>query len=107
MAISESALAQRVNINFSQIFLQHLVSYTFLHQSLGHHNFILELSGIISMILKFISEKNSFLKNCAPFRPREERDTLITITLPRATLLVRICRTVDRFRGIRVRFSLH
>ena len=41
---------------------------------------------------------------------REERDTFITITLPRATRLVRICRIVDRSvrsRGIRVQFSLH
>ena len=56
MAISESALAPSVNINFTQIFLQHFVCHTFLHQSLGHHNFIFELSGIIRMILEFIFE---------------------------------------------------
>ena len=32
MAISGSALAERVRFNFSQKFLQHLVSQTFLHQ---------------------------------------------------------------------------
>ena len=38
----------RDNLNFDQIFLHQIVPHTFLHQSLGRRNFILQLIGTMN-----------------------------------------------------------
>ena len=48
MTISVNGAVPREDLNFSQIFLQQIVSHIFLHQSLGRRNFILQLSGTMN-----------------------------------------------------------
>ena len=52
MTISVNGAVPREDLNFSQKFLQQIVPHTFLHQSLGRHNFILQLIGTVNF--KFI-----------------------------------------------------
>ena len=57
MTISVNGAVPREDRNFSQKFLQQIVPHTFQHQSLGRHNFILQLSGTIIMFVNLTRQR--------------------------------------------------
>ena len=57
MTISVNGAVPRKDLKFSQKFLQQIVPHTFLHQSLGRRNFILQLSGKIKMFLNLTRQR--------------------------------------------------
>ena len=75
----------RDNLNFYQIFLHQIVPHTFLHQSLGRRNFILQLSGKIKMFLNLARQRRERELCLMLCRARVKAKSLSTITYPRVT----------------------
>ena len=96
MTISVNGAVPREDLNFSQIFLQQIVPHTFLHQSLGHRNFILQLSGKIIVLMNLTRQRCERQLCSILCRARTKVETLHSITYLRVAKTVRIREFVDR-----------